>query len=449
MKKRLSILLSIFILLLSIPVFAEPTPAPSPSADPVKQQSEFPELHAEAALLLDMKTGRVLYAKNENERLYPASTTKMLTAIITLEKCNLSDVVTAPSEAIDPITREDSNMGILKGEQLTVEQLLYGMLVYSANDAANCLAVHIAGSISNFADMMNAKAKELGAVNSHFVNPHGFHDDNHYTTASDLAAIARYGMTIPKFREIVATVRYDIPPTNKYTQVRYLSTTNNLISRIRNTRLYYAPAIGIKTGFTSQAGNCLVAAAKKEDTEFLSVLMKCPNIGGGDQAYSFTDTRALFEYAFENYQYQTVAANGDIVSDSAVYEAKGGTRVALTVQDTIGALLPVGTDIKTEVTPNIVLNETIKAPLQQGDILGSVSYTYKGEVIGSGSLIATNSVTRDNVLFILHWIVRILTSPFFLIPLALLAVFIIYIRIQSRRNRKKRRSKLNNYPRYR
>ena len=183
-----------------------------------------PTLNAQSAIMIDMKTGKVIYNKNADTKLYPASTTKILTAIIALEKCeDLSTVVTASHAAIDPITLEDSHMGILVGEQLTLEQLIYGMLVYSANDAANVLAIHIAGSLDAFAQMMNEKAQSLGASNSHFMNPHGFHDDEHYTTASDLAVIARYAMGNEKFREIVKTARYIIEPTNKYEETRYLT----------------------------------------------------------------------------------------------------------------------------------------------------------------------------------------------------------------------------------
>lgn len=417
-----------------------------PASNETGNQNAVPALRAEAALLMDIKTGRVLYSKNENERLYPASTTKIITAILALEKGNLSDVVTATNEAIDPITREDSHMGIIRGEQLTLEQLVNGMLIYSANDAANCIAVHIGGSLSNFVQMMNDKAKELGAVNTHFANPHGFHNDEHYTTASDLAAIARYAMAIPKFREIVATPIYHIPPTNKYTTERVLPTTNHLISKNRSTKYYYPAATGIKTGFTSMAGNCLVASAEKDGTEFLTVVLKSPAENG--QTYSFVDTRALLDYAFTNYKYQKIAFANDVIADSAVYEAKNATRVALTVTDDVGVLLPVNIDLKTAVTKNITLKENIKAPIAAGDALGTVSYSYQGSEIATAELVAANEVKRDYILMVIHTIIRILTSPFFLIPLAALIILLIVLNYKRRQRRKKRRNKLSSYPRY-
>lgn len=425
------------------PVFAEP--------------DTIPDIHAQGAVLMDMKTGRIIYSKNPDEKLYPASTTKILTAIIALEECgdSLETVVTASSDAISPITLDDSHMGILIGEQLTVENLINGMLVASANDAANVLAVHISGSLSGFAELMNQKAKAIGAVNSNFVNPHGYHDENHYTTANDLAAIARYAMTnekiSPKFREIVAKSRYIIEPTNKYKETRYLSSTNHLISKIRNSHHFYAPAIGIKTGYTSHAGNCLVAAAKKDDTEILSVLLKCQNEGSGDSAYSFTDTKALFEYAFENYQYTSVAMPGDIVSDSKVEEAKDSVRVALTPKQEIGALLPKTIDLKAEIKVNMDIPEEFTAPIEKGQSLGKAVYSYKGEILGTTEIVAGNAVERDTILFIIHRIVDVVTNPIFYIVLVLIVMIIVILKIKRNKRRKERRRNLRfgNTNRYR
>lgn len=429
-KSLFAVLLAAAVLInIVIPVFADvPTP---------------PDIHAEAGILMDLKTGRVIYSKNPDEKLYPASTTKILTAIIALEEGNLDDVVTASADAIAPITLQDSHMGILVGEQLTLDQLVNGMLIYSANDAANVIAVHIAGSLDAFAQKMNQKAKAIGAVNSNFVNPHGFHNDNHYTTASDLAAIARYAMTndkiSAKFREIVSTDLFTIQPTNKYKEVRYLSSTNHLISKRRNSYHYYPYAIGVKTGYTSQAKNCLVAAASKDGTEFLTVVLKDENTNSTDGAYTFVDTRALFDYAFENYQYQAVSKPGDILSDSKVEEAKNSVRVALTPKDEIGALLPKGIDIDNAITKDIKVNEDIQAPITKGDVLGSVSYTYNGENIGTTDLIASNDVERDTILFIIHSVVKVVTSPFLYVPVILLAVLIVVLKIRKGNNRKSRR----------
>ncbi len=425
---------------------AEPTPEPTLAPTPAPQQTApvsvepVPEIHAGASILMDLKTGRILYENNSEERMYPASTTKVLTGIMAIEMLDPAKVVTATDAAIAPITMEHSSMGIYRGEQLTIEQLIYGMLVHSANDAANVLAIEMGGTLSNFAQMMNEKAAELGAQNSHFVNPHGFHDDDHYTTAKDLALISKYAMQNEKFREIVATTRYTIPPTNKYKTDRILITTNNLISKFKTTANFYDAAIGVKTGSTSLAQYCLVGAAKKGDAEFLTVLMKCPNqAASGETAYSFADTKKLLEYAFNNYEYKTVAAPTDIISDSKVYEAKDNVRVALVPKDEISSLLPKNIDTVNDIVINREIEEDIKAPISKGQVLGKVSFSYNGELLGETELVASNDVEKDQILFIIHTVVSVIKSPFFYIPAALAVIALIAVRIRIVKNRKKHR----------
>ncbi len=402
----------------------------------------LPAPHAEAVYLADMKSDKVLYERNADEKLYPASTTKIMTAILVLENADLTQTITAQTEAISPITNQHSHMGILIGEELTVEQLLYGMLVYSANDAANVLAVHLGGSIEGFAQMMNDKAKELGANDTHFVNPHGFHDDNHYTTAHDLALMAKYAMQNEKFREIVKTDMYIIEPTNKYKEIRYLSNTNHLVSKRRQANYFYSKAIGIKTGFTDEAGSCLVAAAVDGDTELLSVVMKCKNSSELNGAYSFSESEDLLEYGFENFKYITIAGSNDIVKDSKVYEAKNNVRVALVPQNDVSALLPVNIDIEKEIEPIFALNEDISAPILTGDVLGSVSYEYQGQIVGTANLIAANDVEKDMIKAAIHTVIKIITHPVFIIAVLIILFLYFYNKRRQRINRRKRRSQM-------
>lgn len=413
-----------------------------PQDEQKKDPSEFPEVHAKAALLLDMNTGAVLYAKNEGQKMYPASTTKILTAILALEKGNLSDVVVATEEAISPITIEHSQMGIKVGEELTLEQLLYALLVSSANDAANVIAIHIGGSIDGFVDMMNARARELGATNSNFVNPHGFHDANHYTTASDLALLARHAMKNEKFREIVATKTYDMPPTNLYEKDRKLSSTNHLVSKYRNTSLFYKYATGIKTGHTDESGDCLVASATKGDINLLSVLLGCENENNKEKAYSFTDTTALFEHVFNHFKYHKIASTSEVVADSNVYEAKKRIRVTLGPAQNVEMLLPNDTD-PNEIQAETTLNEKIAAPIRQGEVLGHIQYTLNGKTLISTDLVALNEVKRDEIIHVINSILRIILNPFVLIPLLGIILLLIYININRRKRRKQRRSKLS------
>ncbi len=434
MKRKflVTILLSLNILAnILTPVYAEPE----------VQTETSPAPHAEAAILVDMKSGKVLYSKNENEKMYPASITKIMTAILTLESgIDFSEVVQAPEEAISPITNKHSHMGILVGENLTIENLIYGMLVYSANDAANVLAVRVGGSLDGFVQMMNDKATELGAVNTHFANAHGFHDDNHYTTASDIAIIARYAMQNETFREIVKTDMYTIEATNKYKETRYLSSTNHLISRRRQANYYYKKAIGIKTGYTDESGYCLASAAVDGDTELLSVVLKCHNITEDESGlYSFMDSKSLLEYGFNNFKYVVIVPTGTVVADSSVYESKKNIRVTLTPKEDIGNILPVDVDMN-EIKGESVINEKIAAPIAKGDELGTITYTYKGEKIGESALIAVNDVEKDYIVASIHLVIKILTHPIFIV----FVLLILYLRFTANARRKRRRKNRRN-----
>ena len=401
----------------------------------VEEESfDAPDIQAHSAILMDMKSGRVIYSKNPDDRLYPASTTKILTGILALELGDISEVVTADVASLAPITNEDSHMGILIGEQLTMEQLINGMLVYSANDAANVIATHISGTSDHFVEIMNKKAQELGAVNTNFTNTYGIHDDNHYTTASDLAIMSRYAMSNDKFREIVGKKTYNIPPTNKYTTERILPSTNLLIGTGRTGKYYFSSTTGIKTGHTNKAGFCLVSSAEKDGTEFLCIVMKCAS-----QEICYTDSRALLDYGFKNYKYQNIVSAGSVVSDSKVYEAKDDERVGFTVSEDISALLPSGVELSEVIEKVEDLPEVVKAPIKKGDVIGKVSYNYKGVMVGHGDLIATNDVDRNVLLFIFHLIVAVLSSPFFFIPAILVAVLLIIRRINIMKQEKLKR----------
>ena len=400
---------------------------------------ELKQLYALSAVLMDADSGRILFSKNGQEERAMASTTKIMTAILALEMGNMDDTVTATYDALKSITLEDSHMGILTGEELTLDQLVKGMLVYSANDAANVIAIHIAGSLDAFVSLMNQKAQELGMTGTHFVNPCGSHDDNHYTTARDLAILSKYAMKNDQFREIVKMPIYKIPATNKYASERILVNTNLFLGTSRSTYYYYPPAIGIKTGHTSQAGYCLVSAASYNDTEFLAIVMNCKNVDTKEQAYSYIDSKTLFNFGFDNYTHQPLAAVGDIVSDSKVYEAKQDMRVAVTVENDVSALIPSGEGNAEQITTNIDMPEKLEAPITKGDVLGTVTYSYKGIEVGSANLIATNDVERNNILHVFHLVLKVITSPFFFIPAILLILLIMYARYQKKKRERQRR----------
>ncbi len=420
-----------------------PESTPAPLADGITMEDPSltpPDVeYAKSALLMDMHSGRVLYSKNLDERVYPASTTKIMTGILAIENANMEDTVSAPYEALKDITLEDSQMGILVGENLTVEQLIKSMLVYSANDSANVLAVHISGSLDKFVDLMNQKAQELGMTNTHFANTCGLHDDNHYTTARDLAILTKYAMKNETFRDIVKMPIYKIPATNKYTMERILVNTNLFLGTSRSKYHYYPPAIGVKTGHTSQSGYCLVSAAAYENMEFLAIVMGCPDEDVGEQAYSYIDSKTLFEYGFNHYRHQDIAKNGDVAADSKVYEAKNDMRVAVTVENDVSALIPAGDDSKDNIKTVIDLPDRIDAPVAKGDVLGTINYYYNDVPIGSSNLIATNDVARNQFLHVFHIIIRVITSPFFFVPVIMLIFILLYAKHKKKKRERQKR----------
>ena len=266
-KKIVAFLLALMIIMSSgVSVFSEPTASPSAentvatdgaiAPEEIEEEPTFPIPRAKAAILYDLKGARIIYESNKSERLFPASLTKIMTALLVLEKGNLKDVVTVSENSLADITYLHSKLGLKAGEEISVESLLTALLVASANDAANVLGEYISGDIRSFVELMNQRASELGMMNTHFVNPHGFHDSEHFSSAYDILLVTKEALKHEKFREIVNIKTIRIPATN-ISEEKLISTTNHLISRYRNTFHQYKYATGIKTGSTDEAGNCL------------------------------------------------------------------------------------------------------------------------------------------------------------------------------------------------
>lgn len=353
--------------------------------------SEPPELISQAAILMDNKTEKILYEKNANEKMYPASTTKIVTAILTLEQCSLNETVTVSYDAVMSIPDGYSSADLQIGEQLTVEQLLELLLVHSANDAANVLAEHVGGSVESFVSMMNTKIHELGLSNTNFTNTFGKHDDNHYTTAQDLAKIMQYCIKNEEFRTIAGKASCSIPATNKH-DIRKYTSTNALI--LPNSRNYYSYLTCGKTGYTSQAGDCLVSCSYKDNFETICVILGGETVNGFSTRFS--ETKTLYEYGYDNYAIKTIQNQNDIVSQ---IEVKNGTKdtknLDLLASTSINALVDISLP-ENEITPFITLKEDIKAPIEQGDNLGSISYTIDG-IEYKTDLIASHTVQKSKL----------------------------------------------------
>ena len=247
-----------------------------------------PQISSEGAVLMDADTGELLYSKNSETKYYPASITKLMTALLVAERTNLSDTVTFSKAATTNLEAGAVTLNMAEGDKLTVEQCLYGLMLKSANDVANGLAEHVSGSVSSFAQLMNAKAKELGCTNTNFVNPNGLNNSNHYTTPHDMALIAKAAFQNSVVRKVCSTVRYQIPATKK-AGARTVTMGHKMINS--SDSRYYPGVVGGKTGFTSLAGNTLVTYAQKNGSRLIVVIMK-------SKSTHYGDTKALLDYGF-------------------------------------------------------------------------------------------------------------------------------------------------------
>ncbi len=353
--------------------------------------------YSPVCLLMEASTGQILYEKDINSKMYPASTTKLMTAILVMENCNLSDIATVSATAVNTVPYGYSSAYLQEGENLTIEQLLYVLLIPSANDAANVLAEHIAGSIENFANMMNTKSIELGCKNTNFKNPSGIHDENHYSTAYDLSIIARYAMHFQTIKDIASTTSCSLPKTNKYNGAdRIFYNTNLLLS---SNDYYYKYATGLKTGYTNPAKDCIVATAKKNDLELIVIIL------GGDTtkdnlSQKYLDCKTLFDYGFDNYSIRNVKKSNSVIKQFNVPGATSDTKnLDILVKDDINIFLNNNFNIE-NLTPEIELKENIIAPIKAGSVIGKISYTVN-EITYSSCLIAGNDVEVINFMPIL------------------------------------------------
>lgn len=405
------------------------------NTDENKKKGDFPVPNADAAYVMDSRSGDVIYTLNPDKRVYQAGLTNLMTAIIALESKNLADTCTVTAEALDGITYDQPQFGMKEGEVFTVEQLLHAIILNSNNDASNTLAIGVAGSVSAFVDLMNQKAAELGLSGTHFANPSGYQNENHYTTAADMAVLSQYVMKNQTFMQIAATQKYTFPASNVRSSEKTILSTNHLVSRYKYPYHYYANATGLKSGNSTDAGYCLAASAVKGNLSIISVVMGAPNADAKDKAYSFTDTKAIFDYVFENYQAVLLAKKGDVIHDTKVSEAKNSTRLALTVEEDIYATMKNTADpemIKNEVT----LTEEAKAPIEQGSLFGTVTYTYNERELRTVNLVAANEVKRDFILHIINSILGFIFNP--IVLLIIIAVLVIWARLRIVRNRKRR-----------
>lgn len=383
----------------------------------VVQENEdiFSDISAPNLLLAETNSGRILYEKNIDEKIYPASITKLMTAILVVENCDLDEIVIVSENAVISVPSGYVNANLQVGEELTVEDLLYAMLIPSANDAANALAEHVGGSIESFATMMNTRAKELGCTGSNFNNPSGLHEENHYTTTRDLYLISQKVISDDTIKKIIGTTKYTLPKTNKYDKTDRTFTTTNYMKRRELSKYYYQYCIGAKTGYTGDAKNCVVAFAQKDGIELTAIVM------GEDakiKGQKFLDAKEMFEYVFNNYENKQMAVKNE---RRETIKINNGTKETKTLdvlyKESVNILIPkdmndkyvmVTEQKRIEITPENNEEDTksisenieyykVKAPIQKGEIIGKVTYQYDGADYQT-DLIAGETVEESKVL---------------------------------------------------
>ena len=423
---------------------------------PSVQALDDPVVDSYACVLMaiDDDAETVLYSKNAQDLVYPASLTKIMTVLLAVEAVEagtvgLSDPVTAQLGFDFDMIADGSSANLALGEIMTLEDLLYCAMVASANDACNVIAQYIGGSVENFVAMMNQRAAELGCVNTHFANTHGLPDSNHYTTAWDFALISREAVSHDLFMQVSNTVDYVVPATNVSGE-RTLSNSNSLING--NNPIYpgnylYEYAEGVKTGHTNDAGYCLVSTARKDDVRLLSVVMNAQAYQIDDTSWyygHFADTITLFDWAFDNFSYQEVVKSTEIVADVPVSMGADTDTVAARPSTSITALLPNDVDLSTFVRTITIYSqqaggEPLEAPVSAGQPLGEISVSRDGVTLGTSTLVASSAVELSRVQYMKTQLRETLSKPAVILTFwALVLLFGLYIALVVRYRARRR-----------
>lgn len=412
--KKLKIIFFIFIFLMQFIIFISPSYADSDNL----------KTYCPSCILIEANTGKILYEKNSNDVRFPASTTKIMTAILTVENCNLDDVATVSHNAVYSIPYDYTHASLKEGEELTIEQLLYALTIPSANDAAIVLAEHISGSVEEFAKLMNKRAEELGCKNTHFVNPNGIHSKDHTSTSYDLALMGKFAMQNSIIRKIVSTTQFTLPATNKYSKTdRIFNNSNDLLNTY--SRYYYEGTTGVKTGYTGEAGNCIIASAKKNDFEVILVVLGGESTNTG-LSQRYLDCKTLFDYAFNNYSLKTLNEKNAVLKQITVRGATEETQnLNVLIKDKIEIFAENNIDLSS-LDPEITLDENLIAPISANSAIGKITYNYDGQTYSS-DLIAETQVLSSDFLPLL-----------FRILLIFVVLYLLFLLLKKPKNKSKK-----------
>ncbi|MDD6061391.1 MAG: D-alanyl-D-alanine carboxypeptidase [Oscillospiraceae bacterium] len=410
-------------------------------------------------LVQSLEDDTVIFDKNIHRRTPPASLTKIVTAILTLENCpDLNAMVTVPQSVIDSLVNTgSSNAGLKAGEEISVLDLLHCMLIPSANEAAATLADYVSGgSIDGFVDKMNVFVERLGCTDTHFTTPHGLDAEGQYTSAADMAKIMKYALTFSQseiFENITSLTEYQLPTSNMHEEPRTIRSTNFLMNS--GYADYYCKYVtGGKTGSTSGAGKCVVATASSGGYSYMAVIMNAPHDDidgdGYDENGAFTDAKMLFEWIYKNIRYESILSSAEVTAEVKVRLSTKTDHLALVPAEDLYAFVPTGVD-ENSVLVKVVdgtLPESVDAPIRKGDKIAEAAVYYADQEIARADLVAAEDVSRNLFLFIGSILVDILTHPVVLVILGLLLLlvlayigFVLYVRRKDKKNRKKKNNK--------
>ncbi|MBR5471475.1 MAG: D-alanyl-D-alanine carboxypeptidase [Oscillibacter sp.] len=449
--------LSVFLtIVLTMSLWVAPSASAAGTEDPVLPVD--PDILAKAALLVDAETGSIAYAKNEHQELYPASLTKIMTALLVLEAVDagtlsMDQEITASQTAFDGLSPDGSSAGIKAGEVMTVENLLYCMMVVSANEACQILAEAVSGSVSAFVTEMNTEAARLGCENTHFVNPHGYHDPQHYTSAWDMYLITKAAMEYEAFMTIADTAHVVIPATNMSKERDYW-TTNHLLSTWRVIGYRNSEAHGIKTGSTDDAGHCLVSSAQRGSLHYISVILGADRVeeNGVGNIRSFSETTRMFNYGFDNFTYKNIIEAKEPIQEVPVSLSEVD-RVVVSAAEDKEVLIFNGLEPEHLERKVTLFHETVEAPVTAGQKLGVMELSYDGTVYATVDLLAMHDVEaskmlvfwRDTQEFLAKTSVRVTGIVILALILLLLVWKLLFSRRRYRYGRSVGRGRSSNY----
>lgn len=341
--------------------------------------------HARSAVVMEVNSGRILYQKNMSEKLPMASTTKIMTTLVAVESDRLNEIVTVSKRASYV---EGSSIYLKEGEKHSLEDLLYAIMLRSGNDAATAVAEHLGGSVENFAAIMNAKAREIGAYDTQFVNPHGLDAEGHYTTAYDLALITAYALKNEKFAEIVSTKKKTIKGPPDVNWDRIMVNKNKMLWQFEG-------GDGVKTGFTRKSGRCLVSSATRNGMKLVTVVLNCGPM--------WEDSSALLEYGFKNYSYEKIVNKENV---HKIVEVKNGKEKFVSVKPTEDYYLPLRQDEKDNIRMESNVEEKANAPIYKGDNAGNLNIYVNDKLVKAVPLIYGSSIESSSPAFYLKKILR-------------------------------------------